>query len=110
SPLLIGAGALAVVAIVATTILAGRLICTPYVDTVVRMEAMAAGDLDAPIAYTDNGDCVGRMTKAMAVFRDNAERVRAASAAQAIVVRSLGEGLDRLAANDLTHRITATYP
>src|SRR4051812_39135322 len=40
------------------TMLAGTLICTPYVNTVLRMEALAAGDLDSPIAYTDNRDCV----------------------------------------------------
>ncbi len=30
-----------------------KAICDPYVNTVVRMEALAAGDLTGPIAYTD---------------------------------------------------------
>src|ERR1700693_3346611 len=31
-----------------------------YVSTVVRMEALAAGDLDTPIQFTAYTDCVGR--------------------------------------------------
>ena len=46
------------------------VITTPYVATVVRMEALAAGDLDSPIQFTEYKDCVGRMTKAMFTFRD----------------------------------------
>lgn len=41
--------------------LATSRICTPYVNTVLRMEGLAAGDVDSPIAYTDYTDCVGRM-------------------------------------------------
>jgi methyl-accepting chemotaxis protein len=46
------------------------VITNPYVTTVVRMEALAAGDLESPIQFTDYTDCVGRMTKAMFTFRD----------------------------------------
>ncbi|WP_210357712.1 methyl-accepting chemotaxis protein [Sphingomonas beigongshangi] len=95
---------------VATVLASGRMICTPYVNTVIRMEGLAAGNLDGPIAYTDYQDCVGRMTRAMQVFRDNAEKVRASASAQAIIVSSLGEGLDQLAANNLTHRIVTPFP
>ncbi len=110
-----------------------KIITTPYVGTVVRMEALAAGDLDSPIRYTDYTDCVGRMTKAMFTFRDNAvakaaadaealaseqslqgERLRAQEAAiaeqQALVVGSIGAGLERLAANDLTFRLQEVLP
>ncbi|WP_422056942.1 hypothetical protein [Sphingomonas sp.] len=38
-----------------------RSICDPYVNTVVCMEALAAGDLTGPIACTAYQDCVGRM-------------------------------------------------
>jgi len=54
---------LAWIAVVATTMVAGRLICDPYVNTVMRMEALADGDLDSTIAYTRHSDCVGRMTR-----------------------------------------------
>jgi methyl-accepting chemotaxis protein len=87
-----------------------HLICTPYVSTVVRMEQLAAGDLTSPIGYADNRDCVGRMTKAMAIFRRNAEQVQDATQAQSRVVESLGTGLSSLAGNDLTHRIGDDFP
>ena len=47
-------------------------IANPYVTTVVRMEALAAGDLDSQIQFTEYEDCVGRLTKAMFTFRDAA--------------------------------------
>ena len=94
---------------IATVILSGRAICTPYVNTVVRMEGLAAGDLTSPIEYTSNTDCVGRMTKAMAVFQSNAKAIELASENQRIVVESLGTGLGKLANNDLTHRITTAF-
>jgi methyl-accepting chemotaxis protein len=112
-----------------------KIITTPYVSTVVRMEALAAGDLDSPIRYTDYTDCVGRLTRAMFTFRDNAvakiaaeadaealaserraqgdlRRAEAAAIAeqQAFVVASIGAGLERLAANDLTFRLQEALP
>ncbi|WP_426955096.1 methyl-accepting chemotaxis protein [Muricoccus radiodurans] len=110
-----------------------RLIATPYVNTVVRMEALAAGDLDSPIHYTGFKDCVGRMTRAMHSFRAaaiakaeadaeverqtsragaEADRARreAEQAAAALVVGSIGTGLERLAAGDLTHRLETALP
>jgi len=92
------------------TMLASRLICTPYVNTVLRMEAMAAGDLDSPIAYTENTDCVGRMTKAMAVFRESMAKVSVVAQEQALVQQALATGLDRLAEGDLCHRIETKFP
>ncbi|PLK28055.1 methyl-accepting chemotaxis protein [Porphyrobacter sp. TH134] len=86
---------------------AKEMIAAPYVDTVVRMEKLAAGDLNAPIAHTDHSDCVGRMTKAMSTFRENAVRLDEAKADQSnVVVETLSAALDRLAQGDLTHRIT----
>ena len=86
-----------------------KLICDPYVNTVVRMEALAANDLSSPIYYTENGDCVGRMAQAMHVFQNNGKALAAASASQREVVEALGGGLGRLAANDLTHRIDCPF-
>ena len=85
--------------------ISGRIIANPYVTTVVRMEAMAAGDLTSDVAHTDHADCVGRMTKAMTVFRQNAEEVRRANATSEKVVASLKEGLGHLADRDLGYRI-----
>lgn len=86
-------------------------ICVPYVATVVRMEGLAAGDLDSPIAYTDYTDCVGRLTKAMFIFRDAAVAQRKASESDsAIIVNMLGGGLNRLTRGDLTASIDADVP
>ena len=98
-----------IAAIVATTIVAGRIVCAPYVETVVRMEALAAGDLTSPIAHTDNRDCVGRRTKAMAIFRTNREQANTAET-QRRMAAALGEGLGELADGNLTFRITAPFP
>jgi len=86
------------------------LICDPYVATVVRMEALARGDLDSPIRYTEHSDCVGRMTKAMDVFRANALEVAKASGDQERIVTALGNALTRLSDSDLTSRLNEPLP
>ncbi|WP_242414523.1 methyl-accepting chemotaxis protein [Sphingomonas panni] len=106
SGIVIGGAIAGVAAIVAATFGASRLICTPYVTTVVRMEALAAGDIESPVAYTDNRDCVGRITKAMAIFRESALAARERDT-QRQMVAIMGEGLGKLAAGDLTARIDA---
>ncbi|MGY2734827.1 methyl-accepting chemotaxis protein [Sphingomonas sp. UYP23] len=77
-------------------------ICTPYVNTVARMETLAEGDLDSAIAYTDYADCVGRMTKAMFKFRAlTLSRMEERDAVHRIV-QLLNAHLHRLADGDLT--------
>ncbi len=82
---------------------AGRLyrhaIATPYVTTVVRMEALAAGDLASPIQFTDYRDCVGRLTRAMFSFRDTAAaQIRQNEEAEhhGEIVRGMTVNLERL--------------
>ena len=110
-----------------------KAIADPYVATVVRMEGLAAGNLDAPIQFTNYVDCVGRLTKAMFTFRktaqDNIEaaktlaattiaaeverkRTEEAAIAQqaALVVNSIGTGLERLADGELTFRLSEALP
>jgi methyl-accepting chemotaxis protein len=108
-PAAIVAGATAFLTVM-TVIVSGKLICDPYVETVVRMEGLAAGDLSSEIRNTEFSDCVGRMTKAMQVFRDNAETVKKAGESQQVIVRNLSEGLSKLAEGDLTFRVTAAFP
>ncbi|HEY6869514.1 MAG TPA: methyl-accepting chemotaxis protein [Novosphingobium sp.] len=100
------ASAISVVVIVG----AGKMICDPYVATVVRMEALASGDLDSPVEYTSYQDCVGRLTRAMATFRQQAVDLRHSSRVQDEVVAAMAEALQRLAANDLTARMTKDLP
>jgi methyl-accepting chemotaxis protein len=87
-----------------------QAISVPYVATVVRMEGLAAGDLNSPIQFTEYGDCVGRMTKAMFTFRDTAIAQQRSSEEQNAVVGVLSEHLERLSAGDLTSAITTDLP
>ncbi|WP_246021812.1 methyl-accepting chemotaxis protein [Alteraurantiacibacter aquimixticola] len=93
----------------AMIIVAKERICRPYVNTVLRMEALAAGDTSSTIEYTDYKDCVGRMTTAMAVFRDNAIKVDKAAKSQQTVVDNLSDGLSRLSGGDLSVRIETAF-
>jgi methyl-accepting chemotaxis protein len=108
-PTLVSVTGATLAAIMIVTLVARKLVCDPYVDTVVRMEGLAQGDFTTLIRYTEHGDCVGRMTKAMDVFRRNGVALEQSSAAQRVVVTSLGTGLERLAANDLTYRIETSF-
>ena len=67
---------------VATALISGKVIGNPYVATVVRTEALAAGDFASPILFTDHRDCVGRLATALSTFRDNAQEIAAARAAR----------------------------
>ena len=89
---------------------ARKLICDPYVSSVVTMEQLAAGDVHREILYDDYGDCVGRMARAMHVFRRNAAEVKKAGEAQKIVVNELGKGLGELADGNLTETILTPFP
>jgi len=88
-------------------------VCVPYVTTVVRMEGLAAGDLDSPIAFTDYRDCVGRMTKAMGTFRATAQeqqRLNAEFEVNSQIIQRLSENFGRMSNCDLTADIVEDYP
>ncbi|WP_188054547.1 methyl-accepting chemotaxis protein [Sphingosinithalassobacter sp. CS137] len=85
-------------------------IADPYVATVVRMEGLAAGDLDTPIEFTDYTDCVGRMTRAMFTFRDTARAQQQAAAEQEMVVGALAGSLTAVTHGDLTAEVTTEFP
>ena len=88
-----------------------KLICDPYVTTVLRMEALATGDTDSPILYQDHTrDCVGRMARAMNAFKDNAVKVRETAADQKIIVDVLSGALEKLARNDLAFSLDRHLP
>lgn len=87
-----------------------RQIATPYVDTVVRMEALAAGDLDSPIEHTDFKDCVGRLTRAMFTFRDAAVAQKREGEQQAEVVDIMSAHMRKLAEGDLVCEVTTAFP
>lgn len=69
-----------------------QAVCNPYVSTVVRMEALAAGNVNAPIERIDYKDCVGRMSRAMETFKKNAiEKDELETKAQQIIQQSQQE-------------------
>ena len=109
-PVLVSAATASMVLIVLTLLAATDRVCRPYVNTVVRMEALAAGDTATAIQYTDYTDCVGRMTTAMAAFRDNAVAVENNHRSQELVVSKLGTALKALADNRLDCAITDIFP
>ncbi|WP_395332815.1 methyl-accepting chemotaxis protein [Novosphingobium sp. BL-8H] len=104
----IGLAVFSLLASLATVKISGKLICDPYVETVVRMEGLAAGDLASPIRFTDHSDCVGRMTKAMAVFRDNAVQIQLNSTRQEMV-DALERGLVALEGGDMTVKLETAF-
>lgn len=104
---LVFAGSLASVALI---VFAGKAISDPYVATVVRMEALAGGDLDSPVAHTEFRDCVGRLTRAMATFKQQAVDIQTTAKLQQRIVATVGASLQRLASNDLTARLDEELP
>lgn len=96
-------------AVAALVITAKKLICDPYVATVVRMEGLASGDLDGTINFTHHRDCVGRMTKAMVVFRDNAIKNQTADAVLTVVVPEMSRALENLKNGNLTYTIQTHF-
>jgi len=104
----------AAIAALALTIIVSAVfrsaVCDPYVGSVVRMEGIAAGDLAGTIDHTDHRDCIGRMARAMEVFRANGQMVKDATRAQQQLVEQLGSALSRLAANDVNYRIVEPFP
>jgi len=101
---------LAVMASVGAFVLyAKKAVCDPYVSTVVRMEGLAAGDLASPMTYTHHNDCVGRMNKAMLVFKDNAAERARADAALRTVVSEITSGLQQMKNGNLTFSIDQAF-
>lgn len=95
---------------IATVRIAKQRICDPYVGTVLRTEALAAGDLDSLIERSDYSDCVGRLSRAMAVFRDQAVTLRRTSAERDVMVGQLTAAMGELARGNLAYRIATPFP
>lgn len=95
----------ALLVLVGVMVTAKRLICDPYVSTVVRMEELASGDLASPIPYVHYEDRVGRMSRAMLIFRDNAKGRQQANAALQDVIGEATSALGHLRDGDLGYKI-----
>lgn len=90
--------------------IAAKVISGPYVTTVERMEALAEGDLSSPVCHTEYQDCVGRLTRALAVFRNQALALQQSSTIQQEVVATMTASLKRLAMNELSYRMDQSLP
>ena len=114
----------------------GRVVTRPLTGMTGAMRRLAEGDTSIQVPAQQRGDEIGQMAKAVLVFRDAAvenarlEREAAGHRAQsererdgaekaqleaiaqerAIVVNSIGVGLSKLAAKDLTYRMAADIP
>jgi methyl-accepting chemotaxis protein len=102
--------AAAILLTAAVMLVARKRIADPYVSTVVRTEGLAAGDLDSPIQHNDYRDCVGRLARAMGVFRDQAVDLRHAAAEREIMVSQLTAAMSELARGNLAYRISTPFP
>ncbi|NNM74007.1 methyl-accepting chemotaxis protein [Enterovirga aerilata] len=112
-----------------------RRLFRPVGEIAGAMERLAEGDLDAQIGHTARRDEIGRMARAVEVFKANGlalrrrereaaeqrsmteeERARheaareAASREQRAVVAAIGTGLVHLAEGDLAYRLTEVFP
>jgi methyl-accepting chemotaxis protein len=67
-----------------------QAIAIPLSATILRIESLAAGDIDSPIAFTEHKDCIGRIAKAMHTFRA-AAIAKGAAEAEAAEQRRLAE-------------------
>jgi methyl-accepting chemotaxis protein len=92
-----------------------RRIITPLTRIAGAMENMAAGDLDSAIPYSDQGDEIGGIARALAAIKDavaaraRIEGERRAEEQQRIV-NALGAGLAGLRDGRLNCTINAAFP
>ncbi|MDR3528083.1 MAG: methyl-accepting chemotaxis protein [Rhizomicrobium sp.] len=96
----------------ALSLLAGlmliRSVSTPLVKITGAMGELAGGNLDVHVPYADQADEIGTLAGAMNAFKDQLAAADRSKAEQtAVIVASIGEGLDHLAKGNLTHRIAA---
>ena len=67
-----------------------QAVAAPLNTTILRIESLAAGDVDSPIPFAGQKDCAGRIAKAMHVFRA-AAIAKSAAEAEAVEQRRLAE-------------------
>lgn len=82
-----------------------RRVLTPIDTAVDEMRQMAAGDYSIAISGEGRADEIGLMAHAMKTFRQAGIANIEAGDRQRHVVQELGEGLEQLAAGNLTHRV-----
>ncbi len=114
--ILSGTAAAALLALLALLALITRTVTRPVHMMTARMDGLVRGDLVTAIPAMHRRDEIGRMARAVEVFRREAVEKRrleaaavAAAAQQGLVVDSLASGLARLALGDLTTALHAAF-
>jgi len=83
-----------------------RLIAKPLTSMTRVMGELAGGNMHVDVPVDVRADEVGELAKAMSGFRDQLRAAEESKAAQTeLLVSSVGSGLEKLAAGDLTARI-----
>ncbi len=105
--------------------IASRLITRPIPRLAQTMGVIAEGDYAVEVPYTDLGNEVGGMARAVEVFRQNGERVSQMTEAEAARIiadqqnrkqmmaelqSAFGEVVDAAVAGDFTRQVTAEFP
>ena len=103
---------------------ASRLITRPIPKLASAMDVIAAGNYEAEVPYTALGNEVGRMARAVEVFRENGLRVSQMTEADAARIiadeerrrqmmgdlqSAFGEVVDAAVAGDFSHRVEASF-
>ncbi|WP_245891877.1 MULTISPECIES: methyl-accepting chemotaxis protein [Devosia] len=118
-------GGAAVVAFGAIGFLASRLITRPIPKLAATMDVVAQGNYEVDVPYTDKGNEVGAMARAVEVFRENGLRVSQMTEAEAARIvadeekrrlmmtelqAAFGEVVDAAVSGDFTKRVHAEFP
>ena len=120
---LVGGAATAVFGVIG--FIASRLITKPIPNLAATMDVVAQGNYDIEVPYTDKGNEVGAMARAVEVFRENGLRVSQMTEAEAARIvadeekrrqmmtelqAAFGEVVDAAVAGDFTKRVHAQFP
>ncbi|MCT2401862.1 methyl-accepting chemotaxis protein [Novosphingobium mangrovi (ex Huang et al. 2023)] len=83
----------------------GKSITDPVETLTERMHALAEGDVNSRIPGLERADEIGKMSQALAVFRDAAIAKAEAEANQHRAVEKIGHHLEKLSRGDLSDRL-----
>ncbi|MGB3335895.1 MAG: methyl-accepting chemotaxis protein [Devosia sp.] len=123
--LILMVGGMVTVALGLVGLVLSRLITKPIPKLAGSMEAIAEGNYDTEVPYTNQGNEVGAMARAVEVFRQNGLRVSQMTEAEAARIiadqdnrqkmmselqSAFGEVVDAAVAGDFTRQVSVEFP
>lgn len=123
--LLLGIGAVLMLAVTIIGLLISRSVTKPLSRLTNTMETLAEGNLDAEVSGTRRGDEIGAMSRAVEVFRESARQVQALTEQErtsteqrrsehALMMQNLqrafGRVVDAAVAGDFSQRVDVSFP